>query len=334
MGNVHIILFVTMKRFIFMHRFLPRQSLLLLTGSGNASTVPGLLKRILLIPLFALDLTAAHAQEEMLPTPDAKVLGMGGVAMATLPGAHAIYDNAAMALFAPQPLQISSSYYRHEKSDYYAVTGHWRFDNDNMVQVGWRQYLREAGGNDMAADAGYVRRLGRNWSVGAVGRYVHSKRPGGKADALAADLSVAWSKSLVHLRHSPVLRAGAKASNIGGYLKGKGPTLPMEFTAGAALDTYLSDSHEITVAADAGYRLTPKSVRGFQGAIGAEYNLMQLVQLRAGYHFGEHSDIWPDYASVGAGVRFLHLRLDFAYLFAKKDTPLHNTYSLSFGFDF
>ena len=292
------------------------------------------MKRLAFILSVLLGAQGLRAQEGALPTPDAKVLGMGGAAMATLSGAHAIYDNAAMALFAPQSLQISSSYYRYRKSDYYAVTGYWRFDNDNMVQAGWRQYLREAGSNDMAADAGYVRRLGRNWSAGAVGRYVHSKRPDSKADALAVDLSVAWTKSLERLRHSPMLRIGAKASNMGGYLKGKGPTLPMELTAGAALDTYLSDSHEITVAADAGYRLTPKSVRGFQGAIGAEYNLMQLVQLRAGYHFGEHSDIWPDYASVGAGVRFLHLRLDFAYLFAKKDTPLHNTYSLSFGFDF
>ena len=37
---------------------------------------------------------------------------------------------------------------------------------------------------------------------------------------------------------------------------------------------------------------------------------------------------------VGAGVRFLHLRLDFAYLIAKKQTLLHNTYSISFGLDF
>ena len=33
-------------------------------------------------------------------------------------------------------------------------------------------------------------------------------------------------------------------------------------------------------------------------------------------------------------VWFLHLRLDFAYLIAKKQTLLHNTYSISFGLDF
>ena len=32
--------------------------------------------------------------------------------------------------------------------------------------------------------------------------------------------------------------------------------------------------------------------------------------------------------------RILHLRLDFAYLFAKKHSLLRNTYSISFGLDF
>ena len=61
---------------------------------------------------------------------------------------------------------------------------------------------------------------------------------------------------------------------------------------------------------------------------------MQLVQFRAGYHYGERRDYYPSYASVGAGLRILHLRLDFAYLFAQKNTLLRNTYSISFGFDF
>lgn len=69
-------------------------------------------------------------------------------------------------------------------------------------------------------------------------------------------------------------------------------------------------------------------------SVGAEYNLMQLVQLRTGYHYGEQRDYYPSYWTVGAGVRILHLRLDFAYLFAKKDTLLRNTYSISFGLDF
>ena len=108
----------------------------------------------------------------------------------------------------------------------------------------------------------------------------------------------------------------------------------MDFTVGAALDTFLSDAHEITVGTDLGYYFSPSEVRGFQMSLGAEYNLMQLVQLRTGYHYGERRDYYPSYWTIGAGLRILHLRLDFAYLFAKKHTLLRNTYSISFGLDF
>ena len=68
------------------------------------------MKHLLLIPLLALGLTTVRAQDAMLPTPDAKVLGMGGVAMTSVSGSHAIYNNPAMASFSVHPWQVSSSY--------------------------------------------------------------------------------------------------------------------------------------------------------------------------------------------------------------------------------
>ncbi|MCM1151895.1 MAG: PorV/PorQ family protein [Alistipes sp.] len=292
------------------------------------------MKRLSLIAIFALSFATVRAQEAMLPTPDAKTLGMGGVAMTTLSGSHPIYGNPAMAAFSLMPSQVSSSYYGQEEVDYYAVTGYWRMDNFNLAQLGWRQYLRGHGNNDMALDLGYSRRITDRWAVGAVTRYLHLKRPEGSTDALAADLSVGWMLPLNDLGAFSSIRAGAKLGNLGGYFKKQEHTLPKNFTVGAALDTYLSDAHEITVGVDFGYYFTPSPVRGFQTSVGAEYNLMQLVQFRAGYHYGDRQEYYPSYASVGAGIRILHLRLDFAYLFAAKDTPLHNTYSISFGLDF
>ena len=186
----------------------------------------------------------------------------------------------------------------------------------------------------MAVDLGYSRRLGDRRAVGIVGRYMHLKRPDDTADALAVDLSAAWSMPLENVGSYSTLRVGGKLGNLGGYLGKTDYTLPMDLTAGVALDTFLSDAHEITVGADWGYYFSPARVRGFQMSVGAEYNLMQLIQLRAGYHYGERRNYYPTYGSVGAGVRFLHLRLDFAYLIARKETLLHNTYSISFGLDF
>ena len=265
----------------------------------------------LLAALAALQ-TYAQRIEATLPSPDAKSLGMGGVMMTTLSGSHAIYNNSATAIFSHTPSQVSSSYYGQRSFDYYAVSGFCRFDNINLVQAGWRQFLREHGNNDMAVDLGYARRIGD----------------------LAVDLSAAWQRPLENVGSYSTLRAGAKLGNLGGYLRDTEYTLPMDFTVGAALDTFLTDAHEITVGTDLGYYFSPSAVRGFQMSLGAEYNLMQLVQLRTGYHYGERRDYYPSYWTVGAGLRILHLRLDFAYLFAKKHSLLRNTYSISFGLDF
>mgnify|MGYP002689641321 CR=1 FL=1 len=291
------------------------------------------MKRMLTL-LAVLTALCGRAQEAVLPNPDAKSMAMGGVAMTTLSGSHAIYGNSATAVFSMMPSQISSSYYGQGNFDSYAVSGYWRFDVCNLVQAGWRQYLRERGNSDMAVDLGYSRRIGGNWAVGVVARYMHLKRPETSADALAVDLSAAWSHPLENVGSYSTLRAGAKLGNLGGYLKDTPYTPPMDLTAGVALDTFLSDVHEITVGTDLGYYFSPSKVRGFQMSVGAEYNLMQLVQLRTGYHYGERRDYYPSYWTVGAGLRILHLRLDFAYLFAKKDTLLRNTYSISFGLDF
>ena len=138
------------------------------------------MKRLLSIPFFVLSLSVAPAQEvAWLPSPDAKTLAMGGVAMTTLSGSHPIYSNPAMAAFSLMPSQVSSSYYGQGKSNYYAVTGYWRFDNFNLTQIGWRQFFREHGGNDMAVDLGYSRRIGDRWAVGGVTRYMHFKRSEG-----------------------------------------------------------------------------------------------------------------------------------------------------------
>lgn len=289
---------------------------------------------VTLLAAMALTSGFASAQEATLPTPDAKTIGMGGVMMTTFSGSHAIYNNSATAMFQRSPSQISSSYYGQGEFDYYAVSGSCRIGPANLLQAGWRQYLRERGNNDMAIDLGYSRRLNDNWALGVVARYLHLRRPEVSADALAADLSVAYQLPLENFGSYSALRAGAKIANLGAFLNDTEYILPMDLTAGVALDTFLSDAHEITVGTDLGYYFYPKDVRGFQMSVGVEYNLMQLVQFRTGYHYGERRFYYPTYWSAGIGVRILHLRLDFAYLFAKKETLLHNTYSLSFGFDF
>ena len=292
------------------------------------------MKHWLLTFAFVACVSGLSAQEEIFPSPDAKSLGLGGLSMTVTGTSHTLYHNAAMAAFSLSPIQLSSSFYKQGEGNFYAVSGAGQFGRDNTLQIGWRQYLRAKGDTDMAVDLGYTRRIGNEWGVAVVGRYLHSKHPGSAANALAADLSAAWAHPLEDIGKYATLRAGAKIANLGGYFHAKGAALPVTAAARAALDTFLNEAHELTVGADLGYCCTPSAMRGFTGSVGAEYNLMQLLQIRAGYHYSERTAGYPSYTSVGAGVRFLHLRLDFAYLFAKKSSLLHDTYTFSFGFDF
>ena len=299
------------------------------------------MKRLFTLLLSVVALHAAQAQEIVLPSEpvalpaiDARALGMGGVAMASASGAHTLYDNAAMTAFATYPAKFSTSYYGQTDFDYYALSGYLRLGRGHVVQAGWRQYLREKGNRDSAIDLGYSLRLGEQWSVGVVGRYLDLKRYDERASALAFDLSAAWQRGVESLGEYALLRVGAKVENLGGFFEDAPYTLPVSLKAGAALETYFSELHQLTVGVDAGYCFNPSAVRGFQAAVGAEYTLMQLIRLRAGYHLGEKGGYNPSYGSVGAGVTLLHLRVDFAYLLAEKNSWLRNTYSISFGLDF
>lgn len=270
------------------------------------------------------------AQEAFMSL-DAKSLGMGSVVTTTLSDSHAIYNNAAAVVFSPYQAQLSSSYFSQDGYNNFNVSGFARIKNSNFLQVGWRQYRKD----NMAVDLGYSRRVNEKWAVGIVARYCHSKlADGGTADALAVDLSALYALPLENIGQQATLRVGAKLSNLGGYLADAPFDLPMNATLGAAFDAFITDAHEVTVGVDVGYYFAPAYLRSMQGAVGVEYNLMQLFQVRGGYHFGEKTMYNPNYASVGAGVRFMHLRLDFAYLFAQEDSPFNKTYSLSFGLDF
>lgn len=301
------------------------------------------MKRFLILWIALVAMGGVQAQngspELSFPTLDPQALAMGGTQLTSISGSHPLYGNTAATIQTMAPAKLSTSYYGQSDFDYYAVSGFWRFNPRNAVSVGWRQYLRGSGNNDSALDVGYARQLSGDYSlsklsVGITGRYARLERADENADALAVDLSLMWSRPVRFWGDHSMLRLGAKVANLGGYIDDTEYDLPIEASLGGSIDSFFSDVHEVSLSAEVGYHFTPDAVRGFEAAFGVEYNLMQLIQLRAGYHYGELKYYYPSYASVGAGLRLLHIRVDFAYLFTEKDSPLDNTYSISFGLDF
>lgn len=55
---------------------------------------------------------------------------------------------------------------------------------------------------------------------------------------------------------------------------------------------------------------------GLMAGAGAEYVLADIASIRAGYHFGNSMNVVQSYASLGAGVKFVGIALDFTYILA------------------
>lgn len=126
--------------------------------------------------------------------------------------------------------------------------------------------------------------------------------------------------------------AGAKISDFGFTFDDSNYDLPTKFSVGGSLFAPIRDSHSLEASVDLGYRYSSSENKSFGMGIGVEYVLMQMIAVRGGYHVADSHGY--DYGTIGAGLRFMHLELDFSYLFAAKKCPWRNTYQVGVGLYF
>lgn len=142
-----------------------------------------------------------------------------------------------------------------------------------------------------------------------------------KAGAVCADLGVNY--------HIDGMDIALVASNIGSKLNygSSSYSLPMLVKAGAVKSFAFSGKVGLKLALDAGYIISAQSLAA---GIGAELNLIQMIDIRAGYHLGTNAE--PSFASVGLGVNVSVLRLSAVCLIGPKEAG--NTIGASLGFAF
>ena len=74
----------------------------------------------------------------------------------------------------------------------------------------------------------------------------------------------------------------------------------------------------------------------FSGALmaglGLEYGIADIVFVRGGFHYGDAAKAIPTHASLGLGVKYAGVHLDFAFLTASK--TLGNSLLLELGYSF
>ena len=320
---------------------------------------------LLLVAVLALGISSAGAQEFLTINPDVRTAGMANASIATSGGAYSIFNNPASSLFDQDLLEFGFSYspwLRHVRVGYdlMAFGGYYNFNGKHTLAFGTRFYREPKIGPDsedypfiprdennnpifeglesfrplsLSADLAYGYRINRYLGLSLTARYIRSTYGDFlKNDALDFDIAAYARIPLDRMLEGAWVSTGLKVSNVGFMLGDSDFDLPTSLSVGGSLFAPIRDSHSLEASLDLGYRFAPSLTKSFGMGIGVEYMLMQMIAIRGGYHLADSNGY--NYGTVGAGLRFMHIQLDFSWLFASKECPWRNTYQVGVGLNF
>lgn len=289
--------------------------------------------------------TASAQDGEALPfvrivrDPVSAGMGFAGVASGA-ETAYSSFRNSSVIPFAAENMSagLSGQMWAPDNSTNlgfgaaFKAGGRLGFSVGGAYQMGEEYSLTDESGNsngtfkpnDMVLNVGAGFLIIDNLSAGANLRYASQK--------LSSDNSFSGISADVFLTYRlPDLNVTAGISSLGSSVKseaGASFRLPMSATVGADWNKTFSEVHGVRVAADADYFFSGN----FTLAAGAQYSFKDMVFVRGGYHFGTEDAVLPSFATVGLGVRFFGVSLDFAYLTGSE--ALGNTMTFGLGYRF
>lgn len=327
------------------------------------------MKRIIILTAaLLLGATAVSAQEFLTVNPDVRTAGMADASVATSGEAYSIFNNAAASLFDYNRFQIGFSYtpWMHDVksgTNMYSLGGFYSFNDKHSLAFGTRifneakieslanvsalgyPFIPKDDNNEpiadfkavhplsISADVAYAYMINKYVGVSVTARYIRSSFGDLFTNsAVGFDVAAYSQIPLNNMLDGAWVSAGLKLSDMGFSLGDGNYDLPMRASVGAAIFAPVSDSHSLQGTVDIGYRFAPSTTKSFGASIGAEYTLFQLLSLRAGYHMADKKGY--NFGTVGAGIRFMHLQVDFSYLFAAENCPWRNTWRLGVGLNF
>ncbi|MFC0877366.1 PorV/PorQ family protein [Saccharicrinis sp. FJH2] len=270
---------------------------------------------------------------------DARPAAMGNAGY-VLPSAFAAQRNIS-AIFqdALHPVGIAASYMlwqpQNANNKLVNIGGYSAFNNfgiaagihfNNMPDVEQTDDNGYVSGtfspSEYALELGVGYKINSKLAAGGVVRYLGSDLGGiKKASAVAFDVSFLYSNNS--------LSAGLGLSNLGtkaDYGNSK-YSLPTRVNTGLAYHYVAANRHVLTGVVDANYQIVSGST-GLGGGIGGEYVYNSLLALRTGYHF-ENEKIGASYATVGCGLHFSGISIDFAYMIPPDNNVMSQTLLVS-----
>ncbi len=297
----------------------------------------------LLMPAFA---AVADPGEEALGFArvphDPISLGMGGAGVVN-GSAYSTFTNMAAVPFADFKLDVEAAYGKWapdgSPTSNITVGGAWNLNKKFALGLGFNYgagdeydvYSENGQANGTFTPNELQVNLGFGWrfldflSAGVNVKYLSNKLADDYSyNAVAADVFVQAKLA--------DFKATIGVSSLGSSVDseaGDSYDLPTSLTIGGGYGHTFAKKHGIDALVDLDYYFSGE----FAASVGAQYTYRQIASVRAGYHYGGDSVI-PDFASVGAGLNLLGIKINFAYVIAGSDSPIKNSFSIGVGYSF
>lgn len=293
-------------------------------------------KIITVLSLLAV-LVPASAQSLgfLLLSGDAATSAMAGIGTATASSAYAPDVNMAAAALSQGKMDVGAGYTlwspSFSKNSIISAAGYFKAGKKLAIGADFKLFsipaydITTAEGRvtgtyspkEMALGVGVSYEIVKGLAAGVHVKFASSSMAdNAKGSAFGADITLQYQNN--------GLRAGLAADNLGSKVKygDNAYSMPMRLRAGASYTIV-----GITAAAEA------QMVSGaFMGAIGAQYNLKDILFVRAGYHLGSDKAPLPSYLSLGLGAKFAGVHIDVCYITANQ--ALANSLAVSLGYAF
>jgi hypothetical protein len=309
-------------------------------------------------------------------TPDARNSAIGDGGIAASPDLYAIFHNGAKLAFAQDKAGIGANYtpWLGNASDgiYLAsLAGYYKPDEHQALSASFRYFsmgdipLADINGNrigsssptEFALDAGYSRKLGKQFSMGLAFRYIHSKLLGGEYNGTSYSAANAFSGDLSFYYHGLGTQgegwaAGVVLSNLGTKINytgtdGDADYLPANLGLGTSYTAVIDNGDKITLLGEVSKLLVPaapdsdadlkeyramstakswfqsfnkQGMQTSQVSVGVEYGWKEMLYFRGGLAIDGRSRMYGDtrsYFTMGLGLHVKEIAFDFAYLAAE-----------------
>ncbi len=297
------------------------------------------MKKILITTAFIAFGVLAFAQGGSLPflrlNTDARNAGMGSISMGEATGMY-IYTNPTSFL-QDSTKNIYGSYTLgllpkagENQIMFHAISAGYKRGKHALL-VGFR-YLGGAeianvnasgipgkaiNPYDYSVDLTYTRDLGYHLSAYVTGGMIQSNI-GKSASTVSASAGVYYRNTFAMGRKNVRYNVGLGIYDLGGQVKyaKKGYDQPTSVGLGGSFAMEMAKNHNLNLGWTARYFILPTDASEFVTGLGLEYELYNMVGIRAGYHIEDGNNM----TTLGLGFKQEKFNLNLAYQMAEENT--------------